>query len=178
MDSMSGPPDDRPTVGESAARALYEQAAAEVGREADVTMHAIHAIELDDYEVANLRVAIESTGFPYPKFAAWAPHNPLSVLNNGDWIGTVYMKLPEVGHQPNASPFELAERARQEARWMVEAEREAKATMHGSGFAVYLTDATTGLPIAIFAHAGHALAWAEAGYPGRYRIEPIDWRVG
>jgi hypothetical protein len=86
MDSMSGPPDDRPTVGESAARALYEQAAAEAGRESD-------------------------------------------------------------------------------------------AVMHDSGFAVYLTDGGTGLPLAIFAHAGHALAWAEAGYPGRYRIEPIDWRA-
>jgi hypothetical protein len=84
---MTPPPDDRPTVGESAARALYEQAAAEI-------------------------------------------------------------------------------------------ERPADAAMHDSGFAVYLTDSVTGHPIAIFAYAGQALAWAEAGYPGRYRIEPIDWQVG
>jgi hypothetical protein len=83
---MTPPPDHRPTVGESAARALYEQAAAESGQETDTAMH-------------------------------------------------------------------------------------------DSGFAVYLTDSVTGLPIAIFAYAGHALAWAEAGYPGRYRIEPIDWRA-
>lgn len=73
-----------------------------------------HTIELSDYEIANLRAAIEAAGYN-----GWAPgappvpdRNPLHVLNTGDWLGEVYNKLPQVDHPPNVAPEELARRAR------------------------------------------------------------------
>lgn len=70
-------------------------------------------IELDGYEVANLRAAIEAMGYPATREPP-APRSPLFALHNGDWVGQVYNKLPEVtegNHVPNDTPEELAEKA-------------------------------------------------------------------
>jgi hypothetical protein len=67
-----------------------------------------YSIELDDYEVANLRVAIEAIGYPWQKHK---DHSPLSVLNTGDWLGQLYLKLPIVEKMPNVSSYELIKRA-------------------------------------------------------------------
>ena len=72
-------------------------------------------IELNDYQVANLRAAIEAAGYNTwdPNKESHVPRNPLYVLNNGDWIGEIYQKLPTVAYQPNASPQVLARAADQ-----------------------------------------------------------------
>ena len=67
-----------------------------------------HVILLSDYEVVNLREAINACGYAHV-----ADPSPLNVLNNGDWIGQIYQKLPYVeGIKPNATSAELAQRAR------------------------------------------------------------------
>jgi hypothetical protein len=85
-----------------------------------------HTIELDDYEVANLRALLQAIGYgtpdcescgrplPYTKERTDALRSPFFAANNGDWVGQVYLKLPSVKHKPNASPEQLAEAAR---RW-------------------------------------------------------------
>lgn len=70
-------------------------------------------IELDGYEVANLRVAIEAMGYPATREPP-VPRNPLMVMHNGDWVGQVYSKLPKVvegDHVPNDTPEGLAAKA-------------------------------------------------------------------
>lgn len=66
-------------------------------------------IELDDYEITNLRSALEATGQ-----GTWheSMRNPLGVLNNGDWVGQILGKLPVVSTIPNATADELAEQAK------------------------------------------------------------------
>lgn len=72
-------------------------------------------IELDDYEITNLRAALEATGS-----GTWhesmrdppMPDSPLGVLNNGDWVGQILGKLPLVSAIPNKTADELAEEAR------------------------------------------------------------------
>ena len=66
-------------------------------------------IELNEYQVANLKSLIEASGYGYEK----AERNPLWVANTGDWIGQIYNLLPEVEYKPNATAEELAERARE-----------------------------------------------------------------
>jgi hypothetical protein len=70
-----------------------------------------HIIALDDYEVANIKAALNATGY-----AALVERNPLMVLNNGDWLGQLYQKLPYVQHRPNADWQELAKRANEFCR--------------------------------------------------------------
>lgn len=72
-----------------------------------------HTIELDDYEVANLRAMIEACGMK-----PGIPKTPLRVMHTGDWIGTIYAKLPEVAQRPNVPPETLAMRANQVAQTM------------------------------------------------------------
>lgn len=60
-------------------------------------------IELDKYEIANLRSLIEA--------CFYHQRNPLKVANTGDWIGQIYNKLPEVDYPPNVTPKELVDRA-------------------------------------------------------------------
>jgi hypothetical protein len=48
--------------------------------------------------------------------------------------------------------------------------------MNDEGYAVHVTDSVTGHPVAIFAYPGEAEKWAEANYPGRYRVESIRWQ--
>lgn len=71
-----------------------------------------HTIELDDYEVANLRSAIEAIGYRLTTEQKVIPHSPLMVLNTGDWLGQIYQKLPVVKRSPNLDPVELACRAK------------------------------------------------------------------
>ena len=52
-----------------------------------------HTIELDDYEVANLKWLLQLVN-DFTKF------NP---LNSGDWVGQIREKLPMVDHRPNKS---------------------------------------------------------------------------
>lgn len=68
--------------------------------------HPGHSVRLTDYEVANLRALIEACGYPYGA----APDSPLKWLGTGDWLGQVYLKLPQVDYAPNASPAEMVER--------------------------------------------------------------------
>jgi len=74
-----------------------------------------HIIELDNYEVANLRSALEAMGYNTwsKEFHGerYVPTSPLCALNTGDWLGQIYNKLPDTGHRPNATPQELAKRA-------------------------------------------------------------------
>ena len=62
-------------------------------------------IELNDYEVVNLRSAIEAIGYPHD--IVERPRNPLMVLNTGDWLGQIYLKLPKVDTVPNHIPKDL-----------------------------------------------------------------------
>lgn len=68
-----------------------------------------HAITLDHYEIANLRVALEACGYGLNNRVE---RNPLFVLSTGDWLGQIYNKLPAVEWHPNATPQELAARAK------------------------------------------------------------------
>ena len=70
-------------------------------------------IELNDYQIANLRAAIEAAGYGTWREGRtnYVPRNPLYVLNNGDWIGELYQKLPSVEYKPNETPQALAEKA-------------------------------------------------------------------
>ena len=68
-----------------------------------------NVILLSDYEVVNLRAALQATGY------GMTGRSPLQVLNNGDWLGQIYQKLPYLDHPtPNADAFELQARA---LRW-------------------------------------------------------------
>mgnify|MGYP003463968239 CR=1 FL=1 len=69
----------------------------------------MHQIQLNDYEVANLRALIEACG--YGRITNRVERNPLYVANTGDWIGQVWQKLPDVDYPPNATPEQLAARA-------------------------------------------------------------------
>jgi len=81
-----------------------------------------YTIELDDYEVANLRAAIEAAGY-------WggqpAKRNPLYALNTGDWLGQIFWKLPQVDCKPNKTPEYLAK-----AAWEIAGEVIAKGEIH------------------------------------------------
>lgn len=66
-----------------------------------------HLIVLNDYQVANLMSMIHAAGY-----GSVYNDSPLTVLNNGDWIGELFHKLPYVTQKPNASPEELALRAK------------------------------------------------------------------
>ncbi len=75
--------------------------------------HTNYPVELDGYEVANLRAAIEAMGYPATREPS-VLRSPLMVMHNGDWVGQVYNKLPEVAegdHVLNNTPEELAEAA-------------------------------------------------------------------
>lgn len=65
-----------------------------------------HQIDLNDYQVANLRAAIEAIGYP-----SGTAQSPLSVLHSGDWLGEIYSKLPKLYVQPNLRPHEYISRA-------------------------------------------------------------------
>lgn len=63
-----------------------------------------HVIVLDDYQVANLRALINAIGYGTVNDP---PIGRLSALNNGDWVGEIYQKLPYVEHKPNQTWQEL-----------------------------------------------------------------------
>lgn len=82
----------------------------------------VTAIVLDMYELVNLRAAIEAIGYPWPGDDG---ESPLAVLNSGDWLGQIYLKLPdpkeleqyEVGRNgrippPNSTPENYRKAAR------------------------------------------------------------------
>jgi len=58
-----------------------------------------HTIVLNDYQVANLRELFKACGYH--------PHNPgdkrspLWALQNGDWMGEIMWRLPDVDFAPN-----------------------------------------------------------------------------
>lgn len=67
-------------------------------------------IELDSYEISNLRAVLDAA------FLAHKSGNPLSVLNNGDWTWQVLNKLPanlptKGSMSPNHTPEELVRNA-------------------------------------------------------------------
>ena len=63
-----------------------------------------HIIELDDYEVANLRwllgLVMGENGVGIGDFAC---------ANTGDWVGQIRWKLPSVSHKPNRTKLDLEE---------------------------------------------------------------------
>lgn len=64
-----------------------------------------YTIELDEYQTANLKAVIEAIGYPADRNHARCP---LNVLNTGDWLGELYMKLPETIHYyPNSHPADM-----------------------------------------------------------------------
>ncbi len=74
-----------------------------------------YVIELDEYEIANLRAALYATGCGAWHLSMKDPpiqSNPLEVLNNGDWVSQIQNKLPKVNVSPNYTSDELAESAR------------------------------------------------------------------
>lgn len=71
-------------------------------------------IELDEYEVANLRAVIQAIGYPADKDH---PRCPLNVLNTGDWLGELYNKLPELQYYANTSSSDMV-RASLESSFM------------------------------------------------------------
>lgn len=62
-------------------------------------------IELDAYEISNLRAALEAIG--YRPHLGMDKRCPLWALNNGDWVGQIYNKLPESAIEPNDTAQEL-----------------------------------------------------------------------
>lgn len=74
-------------------------------------------VELDGYQVANLRALIEATGYN----RAGNDPSPLAFLMTGDWIGEVYWKLPASEHPPNRTP----EQQRDDARRALERRRSS-----------------------------------------------------
>ena len=60
-----------------------------------------HQIILDDYQVANLRAVIEAAAPPIKR-------NPLYVINSGDWMMEIYLKLPKVDYKANKTAEEMA----------------------------------------------------------------------
>lgn len=59
-----------------------------------------YTLELSEYEAGNLKSAIEACWFSSPAIL----HNPLFVLNDGDWLGQIYHKLPKEKLHANNSP--------------------------------------------------------------------------
>lgn len=69
-----------------------------------------HVLMLNDYQIANLRSLFNAIGYGYHN--PDIPSSPLSVVNNGDWVGEIYQMLPYEGQQKaNASPQELRQAA-------------------------------------------------------------------
>lgn len=69
-----------------------------------------HVLMLNDYQVANLRALFNAIG--YAAHFADTPSSPLSVANNGDWIGEIYQMLPYEGSQkPNVDAEQLRKSA-------------------------------------------------------------------
>lgn len=74
-----------------------------------------YVIELDEYEISNLRAALDATGCGTWHLSMKDPpieSSPLEVLNTGDWLSQIQNKLPKVNVLPNHTPDELAESAR------------------------------------------------------------------
>lgn len=74
-----------------------------------------YVIELDEYEIANLRAALDATGCGTWCLSMKDPpikSSPLEVLNTGDWLSQIQNKLPKVNVLPNYTSDELAESAR------------------------------------------------------------------
>jgi len=71
-------------------------------------------IEMDEYEVANLKEAIVAMGYP-AQFNL--PRCPLGVLNTGDWLGQLYCKLPDVDFEPNTKALDLVENSYDVRKW-------------------------------------------------------------
>jgi hypothetical protein len=68
-----------------------------------------HVILLSSYEAANLRAALQATGY-----AVADAESPLNVMNTGDWLGQVWQKLPYIEEsecKPNSSVEEMIRRA-------------------------------------------------------------------
>jgi len=66
-----------------------------------------YTITLNQYQLVNLRSALEAIGYPYAQ-----DRSPLDVLNTGDWIGELHQKLVQAELKPNAAPADLRKRAR------------------------------------------------------------------
>lgn len=73
-----------------------------------------HLVQLDDYEVANLRELL---------IAMTATPSVLNPLANGDWTWQVLYKLPKVEHPPNNSSELMQSLVKSRVKW--ELEREA-----------------------------------------------------
>jgi hypothetical protein len=77
-----------------------------LGQEAQVKI----SIELTPYHVANLRALIEACGYP-----GGAVKEPIGGCNTGDWLGEIYLMLPEVDCRPNISAEQMAQYAQDRA---------------------------------------------------------------
>lgn len=67
-----------------------------------------YLIELDEYQITNLRALLEAVGYPNWEIPF---SNPLNAANTGDWVGEIYNKLPEVDQHPNMTALEMAKTA-------------------------------------------------------------------
>lgn len=64
-----------------------------------------HVIELNDYQVVNLRAALEAIGYPWKE----EKRSPLTVLNSGDWVGEIWLKLDQLTLGKYAAPNDTVE---------------------------------------------------------------------
>ncbi len=62
----------------------------------------VYTLQLNDYELANLRALFEACRID-------VFNNPLSAINNGDWQGQIFNKLPITDTKPNRTPREIVE---------------------------------------------------------------------
>jgi hypothetical protein len=83
-----------------------------------------HTIELNDYQLANLKSMIEACGYwagaseKYPEFELLEIPHPFQAFNSGDWIGELAWKLSELetDKKPNIEHKEYRKRAFEIAR--------------------------------------------------------------
>ena len=67
-----------------------------------------YSIVLNSYEVANLRSLLEAAEATKAKRI---PPNPFSLIHNGEWVTSIYAKLPLVSRRPNQTALQLAKAA-------------------------------------------------------------------
>jgi hypothetical protein len=72
--------------------------------------HRTYTIELDAYEVSNLKAFLESVGYPVRGEREFPEPNPMSAGHTGDWTGQIWWKLDalDVDRDPNVTGQEMA----------------------------------------------------------------------
>jgi len=68
-----------------------------------------YTIELDEYQIANLKAVFEAAGYNW--HTTKIKDNPIFAINTGDWLSEIYVALPKVQYLPNKSATEIAQEA-------------------------------------------------------------------